>query len=376
VLEWAIARSRLDPAELGEKVPQLTNWLSGDRSPTFRQLEAFANRTRTPIGLLMLNEPPVDELPIPDFRTIGNEAIEEPSADLLDTIALCELRQEWYRQYQIDGGHEPLAFVGSASLDTPVRRIAREMTVALNFAIPERGSSWSAALTNLIDSAETFGVLVMVSGVVGSNTSRPLDPDEFRGFALADPFAPVAFVNGRDTKAAQIFTLAHELAHLWLGTSGVSDPNLALAVDDEHEVDPVERWCNGVAAEFLAPAQLVRLGYDDQLELTVNLERLAREFKVSTLVVLRRLFELDYMSRRVYWREFEAERARVLELVGEGSSGGNFYNTTPRRVSKLFARALIASTLEGRTTYSTANRLLGFRAAATFNELAHRLGVV
>jgi len=189
---------------------------------------------------------------------------------------------------------------------------------------------------------------------------------------LADQMAPVVFVNGADTKAAQIFTLAHELAHISLGESAVSKPELSdLGVQDQ-----TERWCNEVAAELLVPEASLREAFQPNGDLTGELDRLAKFYKASTLVVLRRLADVGLMSQAVYRSAYPAELDRVLALAGEkGGSGGSFYTTTPVRVSKRFARALIADTLEGRTSHRDAYRLLGSKKHAAFEELSRGLGV-
>ncbi len=370
LLQWAITRSRRDPVEIAGSVPQLAAWQAGERKPTLKQLEKFARATRAPVGALLLSVPPVERLPIPDLRTVADRGIREPSPDLLDTITICTQRQEWYRDFVRSEGQGPLAFVGSVATADDASLVAGQMRDLLDFQTDERRQypSWAQALRSLIDKAEAAGVLVMTNGVVGSNTHRPLDPDEFRGFSLADDYAPVVFINGADFKAAQIFTLAHELAHVWLGQSGVSNPGLAHAQD----VD-LERWCNRVAAEFLVPADSIRAELGEDPASASELQRLARLYRVSTLVVLRRVYDLG----RLRWDDYRAAYQEQLDAIEQspGGDGGNFYNSQPLRVSPQFARALIASTLEGRTLYKDAFRMLGFRKHATFEEMGRRLGV-
>lgn len=371
MFRWAVDRSGRSAEDLA-KFP-LAEWESGTTKPTMRQLEDFARATYTPVGFLFLDQPPQEVVPIPDFRTFHDAGVRRASPNLLDTIYACEQRQDWFREFAEAHGSDPVELVGSLSLDTPVAEAARNLRDDLGFGLDRRAgfSNWTAALSGLSEHAEDAGVLVMMNGVVGSNTQRRLDPKEFRGFALADDLAPVVFINGADTKAAQIFTLAHELAHISLGESAVSRPDLAELDDAEHS----ERWCNQVAAELLVPEASLRRTFQPRADLTAELDRMAKFYKVSTLVVLRRIADVGLMERSRYREAYDAELARVIDLVGERTSGGSFYNTTPVRVSKRFARALISDTLEGRTSHRDAFRLLGSKKFSAFEELGHRLGV-
>lgn len=371
LLVWARERSTRDLAELATRFPKLWEWEQGTLAPTLKQLESFARATRTPIGYLLLQEPPDEPIPIADYRTMGDQAVRRPSPDLLDTLQLCLQRQDWYAEWARATGQERAEFVGSLTSDTPVVDAARVMQDALDYGPAVRGRTWADAFRLLIDRAEAIGVLVMVNGVVGNNTRRKLNPTEFRGFSLVDEFAPVAFVNGADTKAAQIFTLAHELAHLWIGVSALSDADPSSLPDIA-----VERWCNQVAAEFLVPLASLRDAFRAGQPLTAELDRLASLYKVSTLVVLRRIFDAQSLTWEQYRDAYATELDRVLgflEEQAEGGGGGNFYNTQPLRASRRFSQALISSALEGTTLYREAFQLLGVRSVSTFNELADQL---
>ncbi len=377
VFEWARARSGIDDGVWEQRFPRYEGWLAGEAAPTLKQLEDFARKTHTPVGFFFVEEPPVETIPIPDFRTIGDRPVAwagaAVSADLLDVIYACERRQEWYRDNQLLEGEPPLPFVGVASTADAVNDVAGQMREVLDWTADSRAACRTpdAALTWLREHAEAAGVLVMISGIVGSNTHRTLNPQQFRGFALVDRYAAVVFVNGADSKAAQVFTLAHELAHLWLGETALSDLDPQSIRSNE-----VERWCNQVAAEFLVPMAEFRQRFDQSADLRTQLRPLAEHFRVSTQVILGRLREANALTWNEYLAELDVERQRVAAFLADRGGGGNYYNTKPVQVSRRFASALIASAKEGRTPYTRAFRLLDVKKESTFDGLAERLGVV
>ncbi|MDR0625739.1 MAG: ImmA/IrrE family metallo-endopeptidase [Bifidobacteriaceae bacterium] len=368
LLAWAAARAGKDEETLTAKFKHYPQWQTGEYDPTFGQLEDFADYTRTPLGYLFLTEPPEENLPLPDFRTLGNATLERPSPDLLDTIYSCQQRQGWYHDYAQSEGLETLGFVGSVQVtDSPIT-VAGTIREAISFGLGQRAKCHTSGDVRryLINAIETLGVLVMVNGVVSNNTRRKLNPQEFRGFAIADSLAPLIFINGADAKAAQLFTLIHELAHIFAGESALSDADMSANSGQDKEL-----WANKVAAEVLVPRAELRAVWPGDCN-SGELERVAHHFKVSTLVVLKSAFDSGLIGWGDYRSRYTAEREHARQHLDERGSagGGNFYNTQPVRVSRRFASAVVSWTLEGKTLFSDAYALLDVAKHETFERLA------
>ncbi len=377
LIRWAIKRALFSEEEkeaLAKKINKWHEWEAGKSQPTFKQLQAFAHKVHVPLGYLFLESPPEEKDPIPDFRTLASEKKSRLSPNLIDTISICQRRQSWYRDYILSINQPKLDFVGSCSLNQISETVAGEMRKILHFDFPFNNKSKTAdAFRLLAQNAENIGVLVMVSGIVESNTSRKLDLKEFRGFALSNELAPLIFINGADSKNAQYFTLAHELAHLWLGKTALSNNKPSPHSAGRNE----EKWCNDAAAELLVPRAALANEFADQEPLPEELSRLAQKYKVSEQVILLRLLNIDKIERpefNVAWKELVSQPDQTKKLSTQ--TGGDFYRTTLKRVSNRFARALLVSTLEGKTLYRDAFEMLGIAKTDTFNKLARKTGIM
>jgi len=371
LIGWALERSGLEVAELTKPFPKLAQWLAGDAQPTLRQLERLAKKTYTPIGYFFLPEPPVEELPIPDFRTVSDHMPVTPSPNLIDTLHTMERRQAWMHEFMIEQGEEPLAFVGSVRRTATPEAIAKRLRTALQLddAWASHKGTWTDALRHLREAAEWIGVLVFVNGVVDNNTHRKLDPEEFRGFVLTDDYAPLVFVNGADAKSAQMFTLAHELAHLWLGQAGLFDlPNL-----DPGE-EPVEQLCNRVAAEFLVPADALQERWREFRREDEPFQAVARFFKVSPIVAARRALDLGLVRRADFLSFFRAYQADERRRAAK-TSGGNFFRNQNTRLGRRFGRAVVQAAREGHLLYRDAFHLTGLHGK-TFDKYAKHVGAL
>lgn len=371
LLTWARERARLASNDLVRRFPKLPEWESGTLRPTFKQTDEFASHVNVPVGYLFMSEPPNESVPLADNCAVAGTSQASPSIELLDVIRLCYERQTWFQDFARVEKLDALPFVGSAALSTSPSETAREMRDFLEFGVTARQGfrSWSDCMRMLTSVADRSGILVMVSGIVGCNTHRRLDPEEFSGFALSDPVAPLVFVNSSDTSASQLFSLVHELAHIWLGSSAISD---CQAVTSRSNGE-VERWCSAVSAEFLVPASGLRAELRDDEPLPQALKRLTRIFKVSSLVLLRRMHEVGWLDAAGFESSWRDEAQRVPPRSQRQASGGDFYRSLLSRVGTRFARSLVQSTLEGQTMFRDAYRLLGIRRSRTFEEFARRL---
>ena len=366
VLRWALARSA-SPANIETKFTKLAEWMSGESRPTLRQLEKFAKATSTPFGYLFLHEPAEERLPIPYLRTIRYEPGQSPSPDMIETVWTMSRRQSWMRDYLIEQGHEPLEFVRSVGRTESPEHIGRDIRSVLGlmegWASTQR--TWTQALRELQRSIEGIGILLSINSVVGNNTHRKLDPTEFRGFVIVDEYAPLIFINSADGKAAQMFTLAHELAHVWLGNSAAFDLRELEPADDV-----TEKLCNRIAAEFLVPASELRQIWQSIRKGQKPYQIIARHFKVSEIVAARRALDLAFISRDEFLEFYHAYLEEESRISGTGPV---FYPTQNLRLGRRFSEAVVRSVREGRILYREAYRLTGLHGI-TFERYAEHLG--
>ncbi|MXZ83079.1 MAG: ImmA/IrrE family metallo-endopeptidase [Synechococcus sp. SB0666_bin_14] len=374
VLRWARERAGLSLADLQGKFPRLADWEAETRKPTMKQLEAFAKKTRTPFGFLFLPEPPEMPLPFADFRRVENQRRQGVSPELMDTIHLMRRRQAWLREEQMEAGVAPLACVGSAKLADDPAATGRHMRQVLGLKDGWTGlaSTWTAAVGKLRSTIEGVGIMAVINGIVGNNTGRKLDMKEFRGFALSDPYAPLIFVNGDDAKSVQMFTLAHELAHLWLGDVG---EGLSGFQGLEPDGGDVERFCDQAAAEFLVPAVEIRDAWQDGADPGTAFENLARCFKVSPVVIGRRAMDLDLMEPERFFSFYHEYTQREYQEKQPKTGGGDFYNNQNTRVGRLLASQVIRAAKEGRIGFKEAYDLTGLNGG-TFQQYARKLGIM
>ena len=362
VLTWARKRSGLDSGQLAHRLnvkPEaVTAWEDAERRPTFRQAQRLAQTLHVPFGYLFLSEPPVQELPLPDLRTLSGSQPEEPSPNFLDLLYDTMNKQQWFREYRESEGVEGLPFVGRFTVSNTAETVAADIRdiVAIDEA-RSKANNWEGFLRQLIRSVEELGVMVLRSGVVGNDTHRPLDVEEFRGLAITDEVAPLIFINGRDFRGAQIFTLAHEMAHIWVGEAGVSNPDYSMRSIEQD--NGVERFCNRVAAETLVPAQDFQRRWDQVGDTSeASLRFLTRHYQVSSKVVLRQAYDLDLIPAEVYWEGYWQSVERYTNAGTAAVPGGNFYYTLTARNGIWFTSAVVSSVADGSLLHREAADLL------------------
>lgn len=378
VLRWA--RERRDISEndiakrLGTSPDKVRAWEidDGAERPTLRQAATIAGILHIPLGYLFLSEPPSLTTELPDLRTAAGQPVRDPSPAFLDQLYDVRRKQAWFREFQAQQGATPLPFIGRFGLSDHPDAIAQDIraVIGINDEMRSGVSNWEEFLTSFVRKAETAGILVFRSGVVTGNNYRPLSTQEFRGFALSDDLAPVIFVNSKDYKVAQTFTLAHELAHLWVDKSGLSNPDYTLRPG--MQVNEIDRLCDQVAAEVLVPKDDFLARWNASLTPGDNVQRLARRYRVSRFVALRRAYEANVIAEAEFSELYDEYKNDYHPPSGEG---GDYYNLFFARNSTTFTFTLLAAAAEGHISHLDAARLLNTRVQTAERARRELLGI-
>lgn len=377
LIRWARRRYDLTPDAAARAINvrsitavRLRAWENDEGHPSFAQARKIAEKLHVPFGFLFLSSPPSLTIPIPDLRTVSGEPLGEPSPEFVDLTYDVLRKQQWFREYQEANDAEPVAFIGRFALGAEPKIVAADMaaTLGINNDMRQGAYSWESFLRGLTRKAEAAGVLVLRSGVVGMNNFRKLRVKEFRGFAISDNLAPLVFINGQDAKSAQIFTLAHELAHLWIGTTGISNPRQDTVPGDQ--VNNIDRACDKIAVQLLVPEEDFKLRWEDIQDIATNADNLAEQYRVSAITVLRRALE----TKRITRDEFvDTYRQLVREARPPSGPGGNFLYNLRARNSTTLTATLISAAAAGQISELEAAGLLNIRVKTLSSVRDHLL---
>lgn len=374
VFRWAIERAGISDEKLAlslhTKPEKIIAWETGKEYPNFQQAQKLATALSIPLGYLFLSDPPEITVPIADFRTLPDKPSTTISLNLQDILDDALRKRDWYSEWRKSEGLASFEFIGKFTIhDNPsdiVNDIRQVLEIPPDYASHLR--TWDDHLRLMVQKVEQGGILVLQSGVVGNNTHRKLSLEEFRGFALADKFAPLIFINAQDSIAARIFTIAHELTHLWTGTSGISNPEIT---PGNLELQQIEHFCNKIAADLLVPQEVFSRKWNQSIDTFENTQILARHFRVSAQVIIRRSYDLGIIPADEYFTTYQ----EILKAsnVGKKGSGGDFYNSFFSRNSRRFTRTLISAIASGNLSYLDAARLLNTQPRSIANAM-ERLG--
>lgn len=332
-------------------------WMTGKKTPTFNQLEQFSRATNIPFGYFFLSTPPIEKMELLEYRTVDSLDIGKPSRNLIDTINEMEAVQEWMRDYVKGADLGELNYVGALKGNEDIGSIASTIMESLRLSkewFLDGSDAWDS-FKLLRERLEDIGTIVMMNGIVGSNTHRSLDINEFRAFTIIDKYAPLIFINANDSSNGRLFSLAHEMTHIWLGVNSFYN-------DYQHPINGIsslEVICNAVAAEILVPIEMFNTNWreDKTNDIEEKINNIAGYFRCGTTVIARRALDQDLIDKATYTKLAESAIAKYREKRSEQGSGGNYYNTLKTRIDKRLVLALSNSVYEGRTTFIEAYRL-------------------
>lgn len=368
IIRWACNRigSLYSELSASKDFKRLSNEKDGAVSLTLKQAEKLAKVLRYPFVFLLLDSPvtDIDKLPIADFRSIEGKEI-KPNINLKEQIEYSLNQQDWFSDYVNTCDLDVFKYNGKFSLHDDPQEVGLKLKefLKITYKLSKNANDYLKRLKIIL---ENNGILVSSSKVL-KNTQNRLSLSDFRGFALYDDNAPLIFINGNDSTSAQIFTLCHELGHIVLGQSGVSDVV-------KNNSKKIEKWCNEFAANILMPKNDVIDTFDQYINISQFLQDATKLFHVSTNALLLRIYNLNLIDKDTFDKEWAKAKALYKDCLkslqeSNGKSSGNYYKTVNSRLSHRLLQSLISSTSVGKTTFRDAAYLLGMKSVSTFDKL-------
>jgi Zn-dependent peptidase ImmA (M78 family)/transcriptional regulator with XRE-family HTH domain len=382
VIKWAREQAGLDIATAAQRIgrPEADIQAWEDESTTTRPSLAQARKAaevyRRALAVFYLSEPPKGCQVIRDFRHLPTASLRVRSPELVQLINLLEYRQEWLRAWRIEEGEEKINFIGSFTINADPQKVA--------IGIKEKLGVDSSEHLRCRNREDTLLLWIRHAEVLGINICRQSDIacEEVRGFVLSDEYAPFIFLNGSDAKVAQLFTLIHELVHLWLNLPGISNLE-GMGRSGKTENDRIEIFCNRVASLVLLDEKLfseewARTNKSESVE--KRIEHVASRAKISDEVVARRLLDKNIITVQKYedlrrqfqerWLQFKKDE----KIKRKDSSGF----PSPHLMAvlgngRLFTTAVLHSYSGGFLPSTTAAALLNARVH-NFQKLATHAG--
>ena len=369
VLRWARETARFSIENAASKIniseKKLHDWesSSSEEYPSIKQAEKLAKLYRRPLAVFYLPSIPKDFQTLRDFRSRNKN---EFSTALIFMMREIQEKQYWLKNSLIETGESQLDFVGKFSSSNPPDEVAEDIRVNLNINTSELNDNplkyWS-------EKAESKRIFISFSSFF--HTRMKLDLNEVKGFAIADNYAPFIFVNSHDWKNAKLFTLVHELAHLWINESGVSNET-EIQFREDVNLDPVEKFCNEVAANTLLPENEFKESFERLANLSLNnISMVSRKFGVSNITLLIRAYKLDLINDNEYnsmkseaekqFLEYERIMKRKEELQKKKDGGPSFYLLQAKRNGKAFSSIVLDNYKGGFISGLEASQLLNVK---------------
>jgi len=366
VLKWARESARMTEETAAAKasvtVDRLKEWEAGESQPTIRQAQTLAKAYKRPFALFFLPEIPRDFQPLQDFRKPGSKTLTTSSIFIIREI---QQKEAWISDVYSENQEEKLAFVGRYSIKDNPQAVANDILETLK--INPESYKTDNPIKEWIDAAETNGIFVSRTSFIHSRLK--LDSEELQGFAIADPYAPFVFVNSDDWNAPQLFTLVHELAHIWIAETGISN-EVEPEIRHKGKFHPVELFCNEVAANALMPIEIVSSFDTVSFQNLKDVYKVARQLGVSSFAILVRALKLNIISAPHYqklkkhadidYAEFlkrEAEK-KAIQKEKDQPGGPNYFLLQLNRNSRLFTQTVLDAFRGGIIEPTLASNLL------------------